>query len=89
VAKLVLFRCRRFTLDDVAKVVEVDDLEGVVRELKADKPVVVLIGAGVSASVASAAVNAAAAGGACFLRVREADTEAWLRRLVRFAVEPR
>ncbi len=62
--KLVLFRCRRFALDDVAKVVEVDDLDGVVRELADDKPVVVLIGAGVSASVASAAINAAAASGA-------------------------
>ena len=89
VPKLVLFRCRRFALDDVAEVVEVDDLEGVVRELADDKPVVVLIGVGVSASVASAAINAAAASGAFFLRVREGDTSAWLRRLVRLALEPR
>ena len=87
--KLVLFRCRRFALDDVAKVVEVNDLEGVVRELVNDKPVVVLIGAKVSPSDASAAINAVAAGGACFLRVRKGDTSAWLRRLVRFALEPR
>ena len=88
-AKLVLFRCRRFALDDVAKVVAVDDLEGVVRELAENKPVVVLIGVGVPSSVARAAINAAAASGACFLRVREGDTAAWLRRLVRFGLEPR
>jgi hypothetical protein len=89
VPKLVLFRCRRFALDDVAKVVEVDDLEGVARELGDDKPVVVLIGAKVSTPDASAAIEAIAAGGACFLRVRKEDTSPWLRRLVRFALEPR
>jgi hypothetical protein len=85
---LVLFRCRRFALDDVAKVVEVDDLEGVVRELADGKPVV-LVGVAVSPTIASAAINGAAASGACFLRVRQGDTASWLRRLVRFALEPR
>ena len=87
--KLILFRCGHLALDDVAKVVKTDDYDDVVRELETDGPVVVLIGPRVGASVGRIIIEAAAARRACFLRVREGDTAAWLRRLVRSALKRR
>jgi hypothetical protein len=86
-AKVVLFRCQRFPLDDVAKVVAVDTIEHLITELEGDKPVAVLVGPRLPKELARAAIEIAVTRGAYFLRVREGDTPAWLKRLLRFALK--
>lgn len=87
VGKIVFYRCSPFEASARLRVVEAHDLEDVVRELKTDQPVMLLIGTRVPVADARAAMRVAGEHGAAFLRVRPKDSPAWLRRLVEYALK--
>lgn len=87
VGTVILFRCKRFSLDDLATVIVANDLPSALAQIaSADVPIVLLIGTAVDATNSERAIRAVVARWGFFLRLRDHDDERWLRRMVRFAL---
>ena len=86
-ATVILFRCRRFALDDLAHVVVEDDLTSVLAQVNvSNAPVILLVGPHVSFGERELAMRAVVARWGFFLYLRDEEEERWIRRMVRFAI---
>jgi hypothetical protein len=86
-ATVILFRCRRFALDDLAHVVVEDDLISVLAQIDAaNAPTILLVGPDVSLGERESAMRAVVAQSGFFLYLRDDEEERGIRRMVRFAI---
>ncbi|MGH7285036.1 MAG: hypothetical protein ACRELY_26210 [Polyangiaceae bacterium] len=85
-ATVILFGCPDFSLTDLASVIVTLEFSTIMVAAQGEPPVMLLVGEDAPPRYVKPAIDVVVRRGGYFLRVRDADREEWVRRLVQSAV---